>query len=172
MVYLVVKYFLVCHGLEGKGLSNDQYGINHCFGGGFWDYYSNEYTIAGNTSLYVTHSFDFVCWFISSISHLVRRYAALLAIWLLKMSWQPIEAHSNKLCLITCWTGWQHSGEDEWILGNCSIRTNLVLPRVSRPVSVVGWKIWLISRHPMLSSSSTPAKNRQLLSVFSSKRRS
>ena len=34
------------------------------------------------------------------------------------------------------------------------------------PVSVVGWKIWLISRHPMLSSSSTPAKNRQLLSVF------
>ena len=35
MVYLVVKHFLVCHGLEGKDLSNDQYGINHCFGGGF-----------------------------------------------------------------------------------------------------------------------------------------
>jgi len=86
MVYLVVKYFLVCHGLEGKGLSNDQYGINYCFGGGFGDYDSNEYTIAGNTSLYVTHSFDFVCWFIPSIGHLVRRFAALLAIWLLKMS--------------------------------------------------------------------------------------
>ena len=35
MVYLVVKCFLVFHGLEGKDLSDDQYGINHCFGGGF-----------------------------------------------------------------------------------------------------------------------------------------
>ena len=29
MAYLVFKRFLVCHGLEGKDPSDDQYGINH-----------------------------------------------------------------------------------------------------------------------------------------------
>ena len=129
-------------------------------------------TIAGNTSRHITHPSDFVCWFIPSMGHLVWRFAALLTTWLLKVSWQPIKAHSNELCLITCWTCWQDPACDEWILGNCSIRTNLVLPRMSWPVSVMGWKIWLISRHPTLSSSFTPANNRHLLSVFVSKRRS
>ena len=32
---LVVKRFRVCHGLQGKDPSDDQYGINHCFGGDF-----------------------------------------------------------------------------------------------------------------------------------------
>ena len=32
---LVSIRFLVSHGLEGKDLSDDQYGINHCFVGGF-----------------------------------------------------------------------------------------------------------------------------------------
>ena len=163
MAFLVVKRFRACHGLQGKDPSDDQYDINHCFGGDFWGYSSNEYTIAGNTSRHITHPSDFVCWFIPSMGHLVRRFTALLTTWLLKGSWQPIKAHSNELCLITCW---KHPVLDEWILGNCSIRINLVLLRQSWPVSVKGWKIWLISRHPMLSSSSTPAKSRQLLSVF------
>ena len=110
MVFLVVKRFRVCHGLQGKDPSDDQYGINHCFGGDFWGYSSNEYTIAGNTSRHITHPSDFVCWFIPSMGHLVRRFTALLTTWLLKVSWQPIKAHSNELCLITCWTCWQHPG--------------------------------------------------------------
>ena len=79
----------------------------------------------------------------------------------------------SKLTQTNC--AWSLAGQVDNTLakksGNCSIRTNLVLPRMSWPVSIQGWKIWLISRHPMPSSSSTPANNRQLLSVFASKRR-
>ncbi len=86
MAYLVVTRFRVCHGLQGKDPSDDQYGINHCFGGDFCGYSSNEHTIAGNTSRHITHPSDFVCWFIPSMGYLVRRFAALLTTWLLKVS--------------------------------------------------------------------------------------
>ena len=83
---LVVKRFRGCLGLQGKDSSDDQYNINLCFGGGFRGYSSNEYTIAGNTSRHITHPSDFVCWFIPSMGHLVRRFTALLTPWLLKGS--------------------------------------------------------------------------------------